>query len=234
MRNRTTPKETFKPATQAIASRILASPLAQFVGYPDDANRLRGLRRIAEEGCEPGFCSVMSVTFRRAGTDVSLDVCADRVYDRYDSDKEDLDEVGDAYGKYRLSCKVNWPCHGGTAVSVALARIHLYEEVAELGLCIEADFGGEDNQVWHLVETKAAREERKLQAEAARVKHAVMKVIGSNRKNMRVGGSTFVATSENIPIGDHEHTFDDGKKYRLSRCQAEDGTTQVTMLTRLV
>lgn len=202
--------DTFKSTRAAVAKRVLSSPVASAIGYD---HRLHTLQAVAD-GAETSTWSFLSVTFRRAGTNVDLEVRAEEIA----SSRRDYDQDADGndYTGLKLTCTVNWPCHGSTDVAVALARMELYRQVALLGAEIQGEFGEE--VIWRLDRTKAQREEHEAKQKEEIVKGLVFKAMESVKSNFRVGSPPRPVTHDlavQIPEGTYKHQFADGKEFTL-------------------
>ena len=223
MRNNKPTKDTLCLARQAIAKRILASPLALFIGnqeVPVD-DRLQYLRRMASGESD---WSTTSHEFRRAGSNVTLYINSESV-DDWDVDERDRDEAGNEYTQHKLRVEVNWPSHGNSDPGTCLARLEFYREVAFLAADIHAEFCSE--LYWKLYRTADQRAQLQATADAHSIQMAVMTVIDKYRANMRINATRFV-TVGNIIAGIYYHEFNDGKCFEL--CVTDGGGAYITRL----
>jgi hypothetical protein len=215
-----TRSDTFFSTRSRVAKRILTSSLAPFVGNEGDVNRHARLID-ATLGRLPELVSTWSfldATFRRAGTDCSLEVRCEYAGGRYAGEAE-ADAEGNEWTQFRVWCEVNFPCHGSSAPAAVLARCALYTEVAMLAAEIDAELGGQE--VWRMTRTAAQAAEAKAKAEAEKVQQAVVRLLDANRKHMKVAAEkAFVVSSlgsllTGVPTGTYQHEFNDGKRFTL-------------------
>jgi hypothetical protein len=132
------PEENLTAVRTLIARRILQSDLAKHIGFEGDEARLSDLEEAVAGSRRPSYVSwLVTATFRRAGTDCTLDVGMDWSGAKVD----DLEQV-------RLEFGVNHPTHGSSAPSDVLARTKLYQDVAMLAAEIEAEVRSRFIKVW--------------------------------------------------------------------------------------
>lgn len=201
----------FAKVKASIAARILASPLAAFIGYPGHSGRLAQLTDlVAVTDLKP--TGSLNVEFRRADTNISLYVEHDAEW----RDKDVKDDDGNEYVRYDFRFELNWPCHGSTRPDVAMARLRLYSDVAMLAAELTAEFGSM-HEVYHLLRTKAQREELEAKKVAERVKGDVVSTMEKRRRGLRVGAVLGIPTTDvqALPTGSYDHEFADGKAYTL-------------------
>lgn len=213
----TTVKETLNPVRQMIARRILASPLAQYVGYPSqpDSSRLEYLTMIAAGDDNGERFSYFRVDFRKAGSNIDFCIDIDPASWRAEPKR---DERGDEFNEYVLTFRTSWPSHGSHRPGVNIARLEFYREVTLMAASLEGEFAG-DNQVYlHLDRTKEKREEDEAKAKEDAKRRAIRTAIASVSHNMRVGGKPNVVMPSllaDVPDGKYEDMIAD-KKYMLA------------------
>lgn len=199
-------QDNYRETVRTVASRILGSDLVPFVGFADDQHRLAGLQRAARHDNDNISWTYSSVTFRRASTDCTLDIEIKSVASTKSyRDALFVDEEGNEWGQYVLSCRVNFPSHGSCSPDVVMARLALYQEVTQLAADIQAEF--QDREIWRM--TATAEELVKIQAglDDAKVARLVREVVVDSRRYMRVGASSLVALDPSrgkIPAGFHD------------------------------
>ena len=200
------PTEQFAPATQAIAKRILASPLMQYLAWEGSRE---ALQRAAEAGAKPNW-GLFSVEFKRAGSNTNIYVQSDREGDFSDRSVR-KDARGDEYGLYSFRTDVTWPSHGSSDPGTCLARIEFYREVALLAADIQAEFGGTGNAVWRLERTVEERTKMDADHAAKRTQALAETVIKANRSRMRKNAVAGVdaKTVEGIPAGTYTLEVDE-------------------------
>jgi hypothetical protein len=213
MWNNKKPTNNYDDVRSIIASRVLDHPLARHVGYPNNKDRLYELQSMRATEGRKSSLYFMTVEFRCAGTSVSMDIeCKDA--DDWPSSRC-RDEEGNEFMRCEFSAKINWPAHGGTDPSKAIARLSFYNQVALLAAELLAELQAQT--VWELTRTKEEREAEEAQKAAEKVKNAVLYAIDNVRKSMRVGDIHGAKLEDlaDVPDGTHEHEFNDGKKYQL-------------------
>lgn len=194
MRKRT---DNYRSTHQAIASRVLASPLAAHVFHS-----IERLQAYANGDEALSAWNYMSLEFRKAGTTCSLSVSLE---DKDSFRRVDTDSDGNEWRRHALACQVSWPTHGSTGSATCLARLHFYQQVAMLAADIEAEFGG-DNEIYQLVATKADVDARNAKAAAEKAQQHIREVVESNRHNLRVGSERTIHSEliAGIEAGKHE------------------------------
>jgi len=194
-------KDTYRATHQAVAARILNSSLAGTIGYPQDPNRLLRLQDAAEGKSDLSSWSFLSVEFRKAGTNISLDVKVENE-DRYYRGGPTKDKEGNEWEEYKLTCTVNWPCHGSTDVGTSLARIEFYKQAALLAAEIQAEFP----ELARMTRTAAQVAEAQKVAEEKRLQERVLGIVGDNRRQLRVGGERSLDSDkvQGLVSGRHE------------------------------
>lgn len=209
-------KDTYRATHQAVAARILSSSLAGTIGYPGDPNRLLRLQDAAEGKSDLSSWSFLSVEFRKAGTNISLDVKVESE-DRYYRGGPTKDKEGNEWEEYKLTCTVNWPCHGSTDVGTSLARLEFYKQAALLAAEIQAEFP----ELARMTRTVAQIAEANRVAEEKRVQERIRGLVDGNRRQMRIGGERNLGSDlvQGLVSGRHEVSFGENngelKKYVL-------------------
>lgn len=209
-------KDTYRATHQAVAARILNSALASTIGYQGDPNRLLRVQDAAEGKSDLSSWSFLSVEFRKAGTNISLDVKVEGE-DRYFRGGPTKDKEGNEWEEYKLTCTVNWPCHGSTDVGTSLARLEFYKQAALLAAEIQAEFP----ELARMTRTVAQIAEAQEKAAAEKVAQQLRSVVDANRRQMRVGGERTLGVDliKDLPAGQHELSFGENngelKKYNL-------------------
>lgn len=203
------PADNTKETNATIARRILASPLAQFVGHACDAHRLDALEALVmgDKDVSAIFSDIACTEFRRAGTSVTLDVRR-RSEETLSGKLVHTDSEGNEWKKYSITFGVNWPCHGTVTPSVALARVALYHEVAMLAAMLEAEFGN-GYEMWQLHRSAEEVSAAKREEEALNVKMTAGKFVDANCRGLRVGfraSRLLIAKPEGLPKGTYTHT----------------------------
>lgn len=228
MLNKKAQQDTFKPAIHAIAQRVLASPLA---GCLKRHTRLELEDIVAHLGESTmykrsfGSSYYLTFAFEKAGT--SIDVYLQVEGDRYGYRDPVVDDAGNEWIEFQISCQANWPSHGGESLAIALARLNFYRDATTLGAEIEAEFCGRRQAYWTVLRTA---EEIAAQKAAELRQNSVMNANGlmqENRRNMQVGATRVLTVSDKNPITDglYEFTVND-KKYALDvRTDAEKAVT---------
>lgn len=234
MRHRKPTKDTYLEVRQAIAKRILASPLAECIGYPGAPRdvRLSELTSYADgTNTNKRGWGFISIDLRRAGSNVNLYVNARADYESR-RDEMELDDAGNEYSCFKLELEVNWPTHGACDPATALARLELYKQAALLAAEIQAEFGGNE-RYWSLFRTAEQRAEEEAKEKAEQLQSAVTCAVETVRKGMRAGGTAAVAIGalRGIPDGSYEHVFADGKRYQLE--VKRTGDVPVGLVNRL-
>jgi hypothetical protein len=199
--------DNYRSTHQAIASRVLANPLAA-AAASHYAERLTDWA--AGQG-DLSAWSYLNIEFRRADTNCDLTVRLDAK----DSFSRDTDEQGE-WRSYTVRCEINWPSHGSAAVATSMARLHLYQQVAMLAAEIEAEFGGR-NEIHHLVATAAEIAERDAKRAADKRAAKIRDLVEANRRNLRVGSERALGADliTDIESGRHEVAIGESMKYTL-------------------
>lgn len=209
-------KDTYRATHQAVAARILNSSLAGTIGYPSDPNRLIRLQDAAEGKSDLSSWSFLSVEFRKAGTNISLDVKVEGE-DRFYRGGPTKDKEGNEWEEYKLTCTVNWPCHGSTDVGTSLARLEFYKQAALLAAEIQAEFP----DLARMTKTVEQIAEANKVAEENRVTARIRGIVDGNRRQMRIGGERTLGLDiiQGLASGRHEVSFGENngevKKYSL-------------------
>lgn len=203
------PTDTYSESLKSIAKRIVNSPLAQFVGYGGlDSRDFQRLRAIADGSDNNDFAwCYLDVEFRRADTNANLCIKCDAVYHKEGDMRRyvQVDQDGNEWTEYTLSCSVNYPSHGSADPATVMARAQLLQEVALFAATIQADFGRRN--LLHMTRTAQQVAEDKAKADREAVERQVRGVVLANRNGMRVGGERNLPASlitGVIPEGRHE------------------------------
>ena len=207
-------QDNHRSTHQAIARRILFSPLAAFVGYPDTGDtisrgRLELERSSRGEGDVDGW-TYLRVEFRRADTSCDL---AFSLKNRDHWARRDLDDEGNEWVDYDLECTINHPTHGSADPATVLARVALYGEVAMLGAALAAEF----KSVSRMTRTAAELAAEKSRKEEEALKSRLQELAAAQGKGMRTGSVAFVPVAD-VPPGNHAITLKGGsstKEYVL-------------------
>ena len=216
MRNRKPTKDTYYSTAAAVARRVLASPLAACIGYPDvpeEKNQdLFVLKGVASGARRYEGMDMLSFSLRRADTNVTLSIEGEpRSYTKFEAD-----EAGNEYTEHELRVTLNWPCHGASDVATSVGRLAFYQDVAKLAAEIHAEFCG--NTYWRLYQTKEEKEAYEERLRRSAIERGAEKAIDSVRAGMRANTPPKPVAAElvkDIPDGAYEHTFNDGKKFML-------------------
>lgn len=196
-------KDNYNATKQGIARRVLASPLAQFFGYPSDEDRLTVLSEIAAGDFThaAAYSFMRGLEFRACGT--SCDISVDVEGTEWRRSEDRLDDEGNEWRQYTLTCKVNFPCHGSTDTGTLMARLEFYRQVTLFAAMLQAEFGGTTTEIWKMTATKAEVAERNLKAEQQRLKSKIDSIVDGYRGGMRVNGAHGVSHDavEGIPVG---------------------------------
>ncbi len=198
--------DNFNATHSDIARRILDSGLIQFVGYPNDAHRLTDLTLAAQGSANVSPMNFLSVTFRKAGTDCSLDVLTRAV-----NNHPDIDQEGNEWKEYSLSCTISFPCLGSSDPATVMARLKLYQDVALLAAEIQA----EHQKVTRLACTAATIAAAKAKQLEQEINAAARKTVVANCNAMRLGSEKRdIEISTMIPEGDYVVDVNDSRNFR--------------------
>jgi hypothetical protein len=198
--------KTLEKVGQEIAAFILQSPLMACLGYEDKETGRRyaveALGDIASGATQAkkSFSNIFRLTFRRADTEVSIDIDADVNFG--DKLAEQRAENGDDYYPANIKIDLSWPSHGSRSPRATADMIKLYSEAVELAKEIEAKFGQEP--IWFLLHTKAEREAREAKEAQKELDNQVRALIASHNSRMRVGQAKAIFGAESLPEGDYE------------------------------
>lgn len=223
------PTNNYAEIRSRIALRVLNHPLARYIGYHGSPSRYEYLEKIAAKEGDKSM-TFLRVEFRRASTSCDLYIEQEVQYghrdDGYRRDKEGNDQV-----LFTFRAEVNHPCHGSADPATLLARIELYREVALFAAELIAEL--KEEIVWRLERTVAQREEQEAKEKAEKVQRTVTAAINAVRTNMRVNAvrSANLTDALEIPDGEYEHQFSDGKKYTL--VVKTEGEVRVVLVGRI-
>jgi hypothetical protein len=184
------PTDTFRSTHQALAKRILNSPLSQFIEFPER------LQNAANGEGEVGW-SFLSAEFRRAGTNCSISFKVEQD-NRWHS--QDTDEAGNEWTQWDLSSDINYPCHGSTEPGIAMARLAFYQEVALFTATLQAEFGS--RKILQMTRTAEQVEHDRVEQEIKRVRTKVYAFVEEHRKGMKPGSDKDL-TVDGIPPGEY-------------------------------
>ena len=220
--------KTLEIVGKEIAAHVMQSSLIGCLGYEDKETgrrfQVEALGDIAsgEKLAKKSFSNIFGLTFRRADTEVRIDVSIDVPFG--DKDTEKLDEKGDEYYAANLKVDINWPSHGSRSPQAAGEMVKLYSEAVELAKEIEAKFGQEP--IWFLLNTKAEREAKEAKKAQEVLENQIRTLIASNSSHMRVGQVKVISGAASLPEGSYEQEVAK-KKFTLSR------SSDKALLTRL-
>jgi hypothetical protein len=214
------PTDNYYSVQQAIAKRVLSTPLASSIGYGGiGSHGYNEIKRIAD-GEKSDRYGYASVEFRRADTNCDLSIRANAKND-YGSTRE-VDADGNEWVSYSLTVEVGYPSHGSSDPATVMARVNLISQVAMLAAEINAEFGGR-NEIRKMVCSAAEVAERKAKIEADLVKSNINKFVRLHSKGMRVGSDRTIERSTSaLPIPEGSYTCDLGdsagniKKYGVA------------------
>jgi len=227
------PTDNYKQIRQAIAQRIVNSPLAQFVGYGGLAELpTHRITALANGVDDERSWTYIDVEFRRADTNVSFEVRCEPV-GRYSNGEPTLDQDGNEWCAYQLTCKVGYPSHGSEEAGTVLARAELIRDVAIFAAAIQAEFGAARRPILHMTQTAEQLAERKAKIAAEQLQQKLRGVVDSNRSKMRVGSERHLPASlitgiipegrHEVGIGEHNGAL---KKYVLFVTEAHGANLQ--------
>lgn len=213
MRNTFRPtKDTYFSTRSAIASRVLASPLAPYIGYPGRTTEENHAVLVWLRDDRTDRRSFVTVEFRRGDSNCSITIDGDLLGDPDDARRDD---AGNDYRPVFFKFACSWPSHGSSDPGTCLARLHLYQQAAMLAAELAAEFSSD--QCWLLVRTPEQRAQQEAEAHAKKVKELVVHTIDAVRGGMRVGSFKTLPLDEikDIPEGRYEHQFNDNKTFTM-------------------
>jgi len=157
--------------------------------------------------------------FRKAGTDITLNVDYDRVEGSDGLLEIIKNDNGDLLVAYSLVFRLNWPCHGSVNEEVAIERLGFYTDVALLAKELKVKFG--PIKLYQLV---ATGEERKAEERKRKIIEDINKItniLKENNKGMRVGGNSKYAVDPHLASAlEKEYTIPVGvKEYKCTVSQ---------------
>jgi hypothetical protein len=126
-------------------------------------------------------------------------------------------EDGSIWSSMSVKAGVNWASHGSASPDLALERLALMTEGAQLAKAIVDEFTG---KVWICRHTAEEVARNRAEQDARVIRIAVEKVVGSVLKGMRVGNTRFTAT---MPPGVPRGTYDvvvQGRRFRADVTKA--------------
>jgi hypothetical protein len=197
------PTDNYYSVQQAIAKRVLATPLASSIGYGGIGSHGYNEILAIANGEKSDRYGYASVEFRRADTSCELYIRTDSRNDFVSTRETDAD--GNEWVTYGLKVEVSYPSHGSADPATVLARMNLVSQVAMLAAEINAEFGGR-NEIRKMVASKMEVDSRALKAEQEALRSKLHSFVNNNSKGMRAGGKArdFGAGMLNgMPVGVH-------------------------------
>ncbi len=196
------PTDNYYSVQQAIAKRVLATPLASSIGYGGIGSHGYNEVLAIANGEKSDRYGYASVEFRRADTSCDLYIRTDSRND-FTSTRE-VDAEGNEWVTYGLKVEVSYPSHGSADPATVLARMNMISQVAMLAAKINAEFGGR-NEIRKMVCSAAEVAERKANAEAADLQSKVRKFVTENSRGMRDGSKRDFAHDmvSHLKVGNH-------------------------------
>lgn len=120
-------------------------------------------------------------------------------YVSFESLDKYTDEVGDTYNTYKVDVKVSWPSHGSQPLTEVKEFVELLKDCLAFAKGLKGHFS---EPIVKLVETKAQREARQLEARRSATKNVVTGLVRDNCKGMRVGQERALTASVDLePLG---------------------------------
>ena len=223
------PTDNYFSVQQAIAKRVLATPLASSIGYGGIGSHGYNEILAMANGEKIDRHGYASVEFRRADTSCDLYIRTDSRNDFTSTRETDAD--GNEWVTYGLKVEVSYPSHGSAEPATVMARMNLISQVAMLAAEINAEFGGR-NEIRKMVCSAAEVAERKANFEAAELKVKVRKFVVENNSGMRVGSSRDLGgKTGDLSVG--RHLVDVGNNAGVVKKYALDVAERGASLTRL-